>query len=259
MKFDLLKLFTKYYQASTRADTVPHLLVVDYRILAFLLGLVLVSNILTYSFSRSPDTFIDRGQHEHNRLYLLDQAQRYVYDLYSFEQGVRKVSHKLEIPPEWLMAVMHAESKFDAAVKNHKGSGATGLIQWMPATAKDFNTTVQQLGHLNHVQQLEYVYKYLDQKRRAHAKEYETLTDLYLAILYPRAMSEEYCYTMYADPSEAYKLNKGLDQDKDGRVTVQDIDRFLKKIYPTAYIVPKEAAYRNRNGLGRIVTSIFGK
>jgi hypothetical protein len=50
-------------------------------------------------------------------------------------------------------------------------------------------------------------------------------------------------------------MNSGLDQNDDKRVTVQDIDRFLKKIYPTAYMISKE----DRSGqslMNKIVTSI---
>ena len=140
----------------------------------------------------------------------------------------------LNVPPEWLMAVMYSESQFDASVLNHKGSGATGLIQFMPATASDLNVSMQRLRDMNHTQQLEYVYLYL-QKVRERYGEYDSLTDLYLAILYPKARKQDLCYTMYAKPSKSYKQNSGLDENKDGRVTVSDIDRRMMRLYPTAY------------------------
>ncbi len=176
-----------------------------------------------------------------NQLYLLNEASIYVHDVNGFENKVQEVAHRLEVPAEWLMAVMYSESKFDASVSNHKGSGATGLIQWMPATAKDFGITVEKLRNLNHVEQMEFVYTYLNNVRKKYGK-YASLTELYLAILYPKALQgeQDFCYTLYATPSAAYKMNSGLDEDRDGRVTVRDIDRRMQRIYMPAYAINKD-------------------
>ncbi len=212
----------------------------DWKGLVIVVLLVLTSNLITYRFwvqPRGPTSTpqLEDARPQQTGLYLMDQAEAYVYDLPAFESKVRKVSHKLQVPPEWLMAVMHSESRFDAAVANVKGSGATGLIQFMPATAKDFETSTKKLRNMNHVEQLDYVYRYLDRKRAKYGA-YESLTDLYVAILYPKALQGDFCFTLYAKPSKAYEMNAGLDEDKDGRVTVSDIDRRMKRKYPKAYM-----------------------
>lgn len=207
-------------------------IVVNVKNIVLLAVFLFLTNFLTYQFSYRPI----REPTDNKKLYLLNEAQRFVYDIDAFEKKVQWVSKKLDIPAEWLMSVMHSESKFDASVANYKGSGATGLIQWMPATAKDYNLTVEKIRNMNHIEQLDYVYRYLNDKRQKYGN-YESLTDLYLAILYPKAMAEEYCFTLYATPSVAYKMNIGLDMDKDGRVTIQDIDKRMKKKYPIAYMV----------------------
>lgn len=173
------------------------------------------------------------------QLYLLDEAEKYVYNVPAFEQKVRTISQQLEIPPEWLMAVMHSESRFDASVKNRQGSGATGIIQFMPNTASDLNITTDKLRNMNHMEQLDFVFQYLQEKQQTY-RTFETLTDLYLAILYPAALNEQFCYTLYANPEKAYIQNKGLDIDKDGKVNIQDVDRHLQKKYPSAYLISKE-------------------
>ncbi len=216
----------------------------DFRAASMIVMIVIMTNGFTYAlFNKSAAgaslSNANATEVAAEQLYLLDQASVFVNDVDKFEKKVRKVSKKLSVPAEWLMAVMYSESKFDASVSNHRGSGATGLIQWMPTTAQDFDITVEKLRNLNHSEQLDYVYDYLDRVRRKY-KQYETLTELYLAILYPKAIGEDYCYTMYAKPSEAYKLNIGLDIDKDGRVTVKDIDDRMKKMYPTAYMAELE-------------------
>jgi len=212
----------------------------------FILAFLLLTNFATYSIS---NWTVEKTNNEPQRLYLLETAEPFVHNVGDFEQKVRKISRKLGVPPEWLMAVMHSESRFDASVANHKGSGATGLIQFMPTTAKDFDITTAKLRNLNHVEQLDYVYAYFDAKRKQY-KQYESLTDLYLAVLYPKALGEDYCYTMYAAPSKTYEMNKGLDVNKDDRVTVQDIDQFLKGKYMTAYGTEKSSFW------GKILTSV---
>ena len=214
-------------------------------ILIVMMLMMLMMNMMTVSFVWIRTAHykpVDDGTHDIKKgLYLLEHAKPYVYDEKEFEEKVREVSSGLDIPPEWLMAVMHSESRFDASIRNTKGSGATGLIQFMPFTAKDHQTTVDKLRNMNHVQQLDYVYDYLNNKRRKY-KNYDNLTELYLAILYPKALGQKQQYVMYAKPSISYKMNKGLDQNKDGRVTVSDIDSYLKRIYPTAYKTPKPPA-----------------
>jgi hypothetical protein len=167
-------------------------------------------------------------------LYLIDKAANHIYDVDGFAKGVRRIASKLEVPADWLMAIMYSESRFNPSIANHKGSGATGLIQFMPATAKDFGTSTRKLANMTPVQQLEYVYKYFHRVRRTYG-DFKSLTDCYLAVLYPRALNKDYCYTLYAKPSIAYKRNIGLDENKDGHVTVSDIDRRMARIFPTAY------------------------
>jgi len=171
-------------------------------------------------------------------LYLADKASMYIPDTKSFTQKVKEISSMLAVPAEWLMTVMYAESKFDPGVANFKGSGAVGLIQFMPTTAMDMNVSAERLQRMTPLQQLEYVFLYL-QKTRERYGEYDSLTDLYLAILYPKARKQDYCYTLYAKPSRAYQQNSGLDVDKDGRVNISDIDKHLKKLHPTAYMIEK--------------------
>lgn len=172
---------------------------------------------------------------EKQSLYLMEKASIYVDDPSLFDTKVREMSAKLAIPPEWLMAVMYSESRFNAAAENFRGSGAVGLIQFMPSTAKDMGISTQKLAKMTHEEQLEWVYKYMNMYKEKYGA-YQNLCDFYLAILYPKARTQESCYTLYASPSKAYKQNIGLDEDKDGRVTVGDIDKRMKRLYPSAYV-----------------------
>ncbi len=203
----------------------------DIRGLLWLFVLISGLHYLVYVPLSSDGRIFSNGK----QLYLLNYAGNYVDDLDGFEYKVRDVSKSLEIPPEWLMAVMYSESKFNASVENHKGSGATGLIQFMPETARDFGISAEELRNMGHKNQLNIVYEYLNRVKNKYG-EYNSLTDLYLAILYPKALSGDYCFTLYAEPSAMYSQNSGLDRDKDGRVTVKDIDKYLQHRFPSAYV-----------------------
>lgn len=168
-------------------------------------------------------------------LYLMEKAKIYVDDPQTFEAKVRKVATLLKVPPEWLMAVMYSESRFNAQAENFRGSGAVGLIQFMPATAKDMGLSTALISKKSHVDQLEFVWRYMEAYREKYG-DYKSLCDFYLAILYPRARTGDECYVLYQSPSKAYKQNIGLDEDKDGRVTVSDIDKRMKRLYPSAYV-----------------------
>lgn len=202
------------------------------RIAAWILALILLTNTASYWYGAWKTNL---NTTEKQSLYLMEKASIYVDDPILFDTKVRHVSEKLEIPPEWLMAVMYSESRFNAAAENFRGSGAVGLIQFMPATAKDMGISTQKLAKMTHEEQLEWVYRYMEMYKQKYGA-YESLCDFYLAILYPKARQQESCYTLYSSPSKAYKQNIGLDEDKDGRVTVGDIDKRMKRLYPSAYV-----------------------
>ncbi|MGB0931489.1 MAG: lytic transglycosylase domain-containing protein [Chitinophagales bacterium] len=170
------------------------------------------------------------------KLYLIDKAGLFVSDIPSFEAKIRNISEKLQIAPEWLMAVIHTESRFDRCAFNQAGSKAIGLLQWMPRTIREYGIEVEDLEECSDLQQLEYVYQYFNKMKRL-AGTYNSLTDLYLAVLYPKALkrSGNKNYPLYSYPSKAYELNEGLDLNQDGSVTIGDIEDRLLKRYPEAF------------------------
>ena len=191
-----------------------------------------------------PNVLITQANHataaapDRASLYLSDQASSYIQDVGGFQQKIKEVGKLLDIPPEWLMSIISAESSFNPQAVNRAGSGATGLIQFMPSTAADMNTTVSQIKQMDAMRQLDYVYHYLNKVRQRYG-EYTSLTDTYLAVLYPKARQNDLCYTLFSKPSKKYTQNKGLDSNKDGRVTISDIDKRMQRLFPVAYTITK--------------------
>lgn len=91
-----------------------------------------------------------------------------------------------------LANLIHFESgkTFSSTAKNPH-SGATGLIQFMPRTAKNMGTTIEALAALTPVEQMRWVKRYFDLVRRGQWAGPAGLLDnkqrLYLAVFYPIA------------------------------------------------------------------------
>lgn len=140
---------------------------------------------------------------------------------------------KLEMPDAgWLANLMNFETggTFDPSTKNALGSGATGLIQFMPFTARSLGTTTPALAKMTAKEQMVYVEKYLIQFKK-NSKSYSQPTDVYMAVFYPWAMGKSRDISL-ADhwskqkpgrtPEDFTRVNPGI-------VTAQDYANFANK------------------------------
>lgn len=139
-----------------------------------------------------------------------------------FRDAVFELASHLQIEPDYLMAVMAFESAetFRSDIKNMAGSGATGLIQFMPATARGLGTTTEALAAMTAVEQLDWVRRYF----KPYQGRMLTLSDLYMAVLWPRAIGKPDNYVLWSKATKptTYAQNKGLDANKDGSITKQE-------------------------------------
>jgi hypothetical protein len=109
----------------------------------------------------------------------------------AFLNKVSDVSKNLGINPDWLMLVMYKESGINPKAIN-PSAGATGLIQFMPSTAKSLGTTTTALRTMSAVNQLDYVQKYFENiKKWFKDTEYNSFYDLYLATFYPASVGKD--------------------------------------------------------------------
>lgn len=139
-----------------------------------------------------------------------------------FARGVQTIASALKMPPagpDWLMAAMAFETgrTFSPSVKNGAGSGATGLIQFMPTTAIGLGTTVDKLAAMSAEEQLAYVFDYFE----PYVGRLHSLSDVYMAILWPKAVGKSENYVLWKKETspKTYEQNKGLDTNKDGVIT----------------------------------------
>lgn len=127
----------------------------------------------------------------------------------------------------YLMSCIAFESAetFSPTIRNAAGSGAIGLIQFMPATALILGTTTTDLAKMTAVEQLDFVKAYF----RPYYRRIDTLSDMYMAILLPKYIGKPEDSALFLDGTVAYRQNSGLDANKDGRITKKEAASKVQK------------------------------
>jgi len=150
----------------------------------------------------------------------------------SGKRAVIDVANSLGINPDWLVTVMSFESSgsFDPGKKNAAGSGATGLIQFMPTTAGLLGTSTAQLAQMSQEEQIRGpVYQYLKNHGRLGS-----LEDTYLAVFYPSAIGKPDDYVVGTGGSKVYEQNKGFDTQGTGQITKRMITSTIRNVFNAA-------------------------
>ncbi len=164
----------------------------------------------------------------------------------ALEQKIQGVSKNLNINPDWLMLVMWQESRLNSkAVNAQKGdpadaytrakTRATGLIQFMPNTAKSLGTSTQALYTMNALQQLDYINRYY----LPYKAKIKNFHDLYLATFFPLAMGKPDDFVMQTSKISAGVVaaqNAGLDLNRDGKITVSEFKEVITRRVPKQFL-----------------------
>lgn len=134
----------------------------------------------------------------------------------TFRDRIVWTADALDIEVDHLMSVIAFETgeTFSPSIRNGAGSGATGLLQFMPITAHSMGTTTNQLAAMSAEDQIQYVYKYL----KPYKGHMHTLADVYMAVLWPIGVGKPDDYVLWNRTSKpiTYQQNAGLDLNKDG-------------------------------------------
>jgi hypothetical protein len=154
----------------------------------------------------------------------------------AFRRELVLVADRLGVDPSHLAAVISFETAgtFDPAQPNLGGSGAIGLIQFLPSTARALGTSTHALARMTPEAQLFYVEKGL----RPHAARLTSLEALYTTVLggKPHAPDDVLRFS-----SEQYQRNKTLDESKDGVITAREATAPVRRILERAEGRPRIA------------------
>lgn len=145
-----------------------------------------------------------------------------------FLEGVIWIEEQLGINANLLMACMKFESDLNPKARN-PNSSASGLIQFMSSTALQLGTTIEKIRAMDAMTQLSYVYRYFKQfGTELHDWD---LADVYMAILWPKAIGKPADFRLFLKGEEAYRVNAGLDANKDGFITKKEAAAKVLALY----------------------------
>ncbi len=157
-----------------------------------------------------------------------------------FVNKVKQIARKIGTKPDYLMAVMYHESArtFSPSITNPH-SGAVGLIQFMPDTATDLNTTLYKLKKMSNLTQLNYVEKYYLMWKKRGAT-FDKPYKLFLTTFYPASLTKgwvnnkNYIFGKEKSDNRARQIakqNSGFDLDKDGYISVKDYEKYHNNLF----------------------------
>ena len=139
-----------------------------------------------------------------------------------FVQKVIEVAKELNCSFIDLLCCISFETGRTMSPSIRNSIGATGLIQFIPDTAVDLGTTTNKLAAMTRVEQMDWVLKYF-KKGPIRKISNPTLEDLYMQILWPRAVGKPLEYVLFSSPSIKYVQNNGLDANMDGNITKDEV------------------------------------
>ncbi len=145
----------------------------------------------------------------------------------AFLDKVKQIAKRINCDYKDLLAVMHSESGLNSKAVNKNG-GATGLIQFLPSTARQLGTTTEALRNMTPIQQLDYVEKFFNMNKKAFGVGNRKLSagDLYTLVFMPAKINNE---VITSQGSASYSANKGLDANKDGMITKSELANRVMK------------------------------
>lgn len=135
-----------------------------------------------------------------------------------FIAEVEAMAERLGARPEHLLAVMSFETGGSFSPSETNFIGATGLIQFIPDTARGLGTSTAQLARMSSVEQLEFVEKYFAQPQ--YAGKLGTLEGVYSSVLSGTATpNPNDTLPGFVEGRAAYRSNSPLDYNNDGRIS----------------------------------------
>lgn len=145
--------------------------------------------------------------------FILNIQEQWLYDIFKLECGhnEKAVNRQFVDPSD--------------PIERIKLGRATGMIQFMPFTARSLGTTTMEIYHMSKFDQLDYVLEYLLFYKPPNG--YKSITDLYLAVFWPRAIGKMGSYQLGGKVTR--RQNSGIDRkgDNNGVITIDDVNSWI--------------------------------
>lgn len=185
------------------------------------------------SVPKTSVTMLSNNAKGNTRSYkLTGMSKKLIGNNLKFLDAIDRLSFKRKINPAELLGLIASESAFDPKAKNEK-TGATGLIQIIPDTAKKLRLTTKQIGEMSATDQVPFIDNYFEMTK---LQDNPTKEQLYTSIFLPIYIDQDSNFDLlkkqglFSDGSKVtpfdiaqYERNKGLDTNKDGIIKIKDL------------------------------------
>jgi hypothetical protein len=162
---------------------------------------------------------------------LTSHAKRRIGGDTQFLKLVRMYSSKLKVNPADLLGLMASESGLNPASDN---GSHVGLIQFSKSSAASVGTSQSALKRMSRAEQMLYVYKYLRPKLSGIPGKI-TAGHLYTSVFLPAFTKKPANFVVasrdgtlpvgYPESRRWYSGNKGLDLNRDGKITIAELGK----------------------------------
>ncbi len=175
------------------------------------------------------------------------------------------VCNRLGIEPNVLLACMYVETAGTFSTSINQVGTATGLIQFVADGGKNYKTIkgrkylMSEIKNMTFDEQMDLVFDYLDEVKKAFKVNFHTMSDVYLSIFFPSAIGKSNDWILQEKRKSAQLIatsNKGYDLNKDKKLTkaevIQAFTRLAKKTGVTdevLQIVEKKKTNLNNNDM----------
>ncbi len=148
-----------------------------------------------------------------------------------FRSELWRLAQRLGLNADYIACVMQHESGLNPAATNPNG-GATGLIQFMPATAQALGTSTQALRDMGAEAQLKYVERFFAPYARKIRP--DVPGDYLMATFMPKFIGDPPDTVLFARGTIGYTQNAGFDHAGKGTITIADVTSDIDKIVAAA-------------------------
>jgi hypothetical protein len=185
-----------------------------------------------------------------------------------FIKKVTEISSKLDIDPNWLMAIMYFESARSFSPSKKNGIGCVGLIQFCPdkkglnyKTINGKKYLLSDIAKMDYSMQLDLVYDYY----KEYKDKLKSYTDTYFATFFPLAIGKPDDWIIQGGGLTArqiYNANPAFHKVKDGKIRVWEVKKTILEKLPIEWLNDGSfslaiKAYKNYIGVG-ILSIIAG-
>lgn len=161
----------------------------------------------------------------------LTQEEVFEYFDEDARKKIRELAKEINVSSEWLYKLFYKEARLNPYATNPI-SGAQALIQFMPSTAKNLGTSVEELSEMSVEKQLPFIKLYLE--RINPSLKFDSFTDLYMAVFYPYYIGADDACVIGSEVSPNYvekvaKQNRGIDKNKNNSITVGEFAEYANR------------------------------